>query len=113
LVRVGWETQVTKRYDEPIDVTADGADPSAPVAFSWRGRRYDIDQLLESWREATEPWNGDRGRDREYFRVLAHPSGALASGDLDADGFLRSTGAVFDVYRDRIRGHWHLARIWD
>jgi hypothetical protein len=104
---------VTKRYDEPIDVTADGADPSAPVAFSWRGRRYDIDQRLESWREATEPWNGDGGRDREYFRVLAHPSGALASGDLDADGFLRSTGAVFDVYRDRIRGHWHLARIWD
>jgi Family of unknown function (DUF6504) len=111
----GWggKRRVAKRYDEPIDVTADSADPSAPIAFSWRGRHYDIDQRLGSWREAIETWNGDGGRDREYFRVLAHPSGALASGDLDADGFLRSTGAVYDVYRDRIRGRWHLGRIWD
>lgn len=104
---------MTKRYDEPIDVAADSAEPGAPVAFSWRGRRYDIDQRLESWCEATEMWNGDGRRDREYFRVLAHPSGALASGDLDADGFLCSTGAVYDVYYDRIRSEWHLARIWD
>jgi hypothetical protein len=110
---VGWEAQVTKRYDEPIDVTADSAEPTAPIAFSWRGRRYDIDQRLESWLEATETYNGGGGRDREYFRVLAHPTGALASGDLDADGFLCSTGAVYDVYRDRIRGRWLLARIWD
>jgi uncharacterized protein DUF6504 len=108
---VGWEAQVTKRYDEPIDVTADSAEPSAPIAFSWRGRRYDIDQRLESWLEA-ETYNGG-GRDREYFRVLAHPAGALASGDLNGDGFLRSTGAVYDVYRDRILGRWLLARIWD
>jgi uncharacterized protein DUF6504 len=104
---------VTKRYDEPIEVTAEASDAGAPVAFSWRGRHYDVDQHLEWWREAAETWNGDGGRDCEYYRVLAHPSGALASGDLDADGFLRSTGAVYDVYRDRLRGGWRLARIWD
>ncbi len=105
--------QVSKRYDESIEVTADPVEVSAPVAFTWRGRRYDIDQRLESWREATETWNGAGGRDREYFRVLAHPSATLASGDLDADGFLCSSGAVYDVYRDRVAGGWRLARIWD
>jgi hypothetical protein len=104
---------VTKRYDEPIEVTPDPVEALAPVAFSWRGRRYDIDQYLQSWREAGEWWNGDRRRDREYFRVLAHPTGSLATGDLDPDGFIRSSGAVFDVYRDRAAGIWRLARVWD
>jgi Family of unknown function (DUF6504) len=104
---------VTKRYDEPIEVTADPVEEHAPVAFLWRGRRYDIDQRLEQWREAGEWWDGDGRRDREYYRVLARPTGVLATGDLDADGFLRSAGAVYDVYRDRVAGTWHLARVWD
>jgi hypothetical protein len=104
---------LTKRYDEPIDVTADPVEAHAPVAFSWRGRRYDVDQRLERWREAGEWWNGDRRRDREYFRVLARPSGALATGHLDADGFMYSATAVYDVYRDRAAGVWRLARVWD
>lgn len=104
---------MTKRYDEQIEVTADPVEAHAPVAFLWRGRRYDIDQRLERWREAGEWWNGDGRRDREYFRVLARPSGALATGDLDADGFMCSAGAVYDVYRDRAAGNWRLARVWD
>ena len=104
---------MTKRYDEPIEVTVDPVETHAPVAFSWRGRRYDIDQRLERWREAGEWWNGDGRRDREFFRVLARPSGTLATGDLDADGFMCSTGAVYDVYRDRVAGVWRLVRIWD
>jgi len=103
---------VTKRYDEPIEVIADPVEAHAPVAFSWRGRRYDIDQRIESWREAGEWWTGSEHRDREYYRVLAHPAGTLATGELDSDGFLRSSGAVYDVYRDRA-GLWRLARIWD
>jgi hypothetical protein len=104
---------VSKRYDDPIDVTPDPFDSGAPLAFVWRGRRYDIDQRLESWREATGWWDRDETLDREYFRVLARPAGAMASGDVDADGFLYATGAVYDLYRDRLRGHWHLGRIWD
>jgi Domain of unknown function (DUF6504) len=118
---------MAKRYDEPIEVTADPADSTAPSAFEWRGRRYDIDQRLASWREAGEWWNGyghtaplgtngDRSanvRDREFFRVLARPSESLATGDLDADGFLRSKGAVYDVYRDLTRNCWRIARLWD
>jgi hypothetical protein len=111
----GGRAELTKRYDEPIEVTPKDAERSgaAPVAFAWRGRRYDVDQRLASWRDGAEWWKHNGARDREYFRVLAHPAGALATGDLDADGFLRSAGAVYDVYCDRATGTWRLARIWD
>jgi hypothetical protein len=105
---------VAKRYDETIEVTPDPIDPAAPVAFSWRGRRYDIDERLTTWREAGEWWQGRDIREREYFRVLARPSGALATGELDADGFLiTSCSAVYDIYRDRLKGDWRMARLWD
>jgi hypothetical protein len=139
---------LTKRYDEQIDVTPDPIDADAPLTFLWRGRRYQVDQRLESWREGGEWWraagsnsgrprpdagvnsgrprpdaeanrNGNgssRGpKEREYYRVLAHPSGASANGDLDPDGFLVRDDylAVYDLYRDRINDVWKLARVWD
>jgi hypothetical protein len=104
---------VTKRYDDPIDVTTDPVESNAPLAFWWRGRRYLVDQRLASWREDGEWWAAGRMRAREYHRVVARPAGALATGDLDADGFMRSSSAVFDVYRDRLGGAWRLARVWD
>jgi hypothetical protein len=103
---------VTKRYDEAIDVTPDPID-RAPIAFQWRGRQYEIDERLTSWREAGEWWNGSDRRDREYHRVLARPAGTYSTGDLDADGFMRPVGAVFDVYLDRAKNDWILARVWD
>ena len=106
---------MTKRYDEPIDVISESSpeEAPAPVSFSWRGRPYDVDQRLGSWREAGEWWNGSTAREREYHRVLARPAGVLSSGDLDAEGSLRSSSAVYDLYRDRLRGGWRLARLWD
>jgi hypothetical protein len=32
---------------------------------------------------------------------------------VDADGFLIARHAVYDVYRDRLKDAWRLARIWD
>jgi hypothetical protein len=109
---------MTKRYDEDIDVTPDPASPGTPLSFVWRGRRYDIDQPLMSWREGSEWWlrgahNGAQGQDREFHRVLARPAQRLATGEVDADGFLISYGAVYDVFRDRISGNWRMARVWD
>ncbi|MFN2488204.1 MAG: DUF6504 family protein [Actinomycetota bacterium] len=104
---------MTKRYDEPIEVGTGSFHDGVPLAFSWRGRRYDVDQHLGSWLEAGEWWSEARVRDREYHRVLARPAGVLATGDLDRDGSLRSSGAVLDVYRDRARGGWRISRVWD
>jgi hypothetical protein len=115
---------VTKRYDDPIDVTTDPVDDGAPLSFKWRGRRYLVDQRLASWREDGGWWDADSMRAREYHRVIAHRAGALATGDLDADGFMASRGAavggpqdqmgaVFDVYKDWGDGAWRLARVWD
>jgi hypothetical protein len=104
---------LAKRYDDPIDVTPDPTDGASPIAFSWRGHRYEIDERLTSWREAGEWWDGRRMREREYHRVLARPSGAFATGDIDPDGFLISPGAVYDIYRDRLGGGWRMARLWD
>jgi Family of unknown function (DUF6504) len=103
---------VTKRYDEPIEVRVDPLDSGTPISFRWRGRLYEIDQPLSSWREAGE-WRGLDVRELEYYRVLARPPGALATGDVDADGFMQSVSAVFDLYRDRLGGTWHLSRLWD
>lgn len=105
-------TRVAKRYDEEIEVEPDPIDADAPVAFRWRGKKYEIDQRMSSWREA---WTAGREgqRQREYFRVFARPSGASSDGNMDADGFLVQVGAVYDVYRDITRGGWRLARIWD
>jgi hypothetical protein len=104
---------VTKRYDDPIDVTTDPVDDGAPLSFMWRGRRYLVDQRLASWCEDGGWWDAESMQAREYHRVVAHRAGAGATGDLDADGFMPSIGAVFDVYKDRGGGAWHLARVWD
>ena len=71
---------MTKRYDEAIDVTPDPVD-RAPIAFQWRGRRYEIDERLTSWREAGEWWNGSDRRDREYHRYGYHCHKADRNGD--------------------------------
>ena len=99
-----------------------GSEP-APLAFRWRGRQYFVDERLSSWREAGEWWlagsNGNRQetageiREREFFRVLAHPAGAGATGELDSNGFIVSNSSVYDIYRDRIKGEWRMARVWD
>jgi len=104
---------VTKRYDEPIEVVTDSSGGAAPIGFVWRGRRYEVDLPLTSWREAGQWWNGSGAIEREFHRVLARPAGALATGDVDPDGFMRHAGAVYDLFQDRARGIWRLARIWD
>ena len=105
---------MAKRYDEPIEVVGDPIEPGAPIAFSWRGRRYDVDERLTAWREAGEWWDPRKARERDYFRVLARPAGALATGDLDPDGFLVGPpSAVYDLYFDRLKSAWRMERLWD
>lgn len=53
------------KVDQTIDVEAraDGV----LVSFLWQGRRYDICQVLERWREAGCWWDGEA--QREVFRI--------------------------------------------
>ena len=107
---------MSKRYDEAIEVTPDPEPAQGrallPISFIWRGRRYEVDQRLSSWRE------GGGLKNTDFHRVLARPAGVFATGDLDPDGFMvppsnGTPGAVYDLAFDRIRDSWSLARVWD
>jgi hypothetical protein len=102
---------VTKWYDEAIEVSLDPAGGFVPVAFTWRGRRYEVDRCFGFWRAAGEAWDPARAYERDYLRVQARPAGLLAAGELGPDGSWRPLGAVYDLYC--ARGAWRLARVWD
>ena len=81
---------MTKRFDEEVRVERDAG---LPAAFEWRGRRYEVADLIGKWRIEGRWWSD--GRDREYWRVEARG------------------GAVWDLYFDRQRDLWHMERLWD
>ena len=76
---------MTKRFDEEISVERDTGMPSA---FEWRGRRYEVADVIGRWKIEGRWWSD--GRDREYWRVEARG------------------GAVWDLYSiaPRIAGTW-------
>jgi hypothetical protein len=82
-----------KRTAEEVGVAWDGG-KRAPAAFTWRGRRYRIDALVQTW--AVERWWWDRERrvSRRCFRVLAR-------------------GGVYDLAFDRLRHAWLLIGVAD
>ncbi len=81
---------MTKRFDEEVRVERDAG---LPAAFEWRGRRYEVADVIGKWRIEGRWWSD--GRDREYWRVEARG------------------GAVWDLYFDRQRDLWHMERLWD
>ena len=82
---------VTKRFaDEQIRVERDAG---MPAVFEWRGRRYEVAEVIGRWRIEGRWWAD--GRDREYWRVEARG------------------GAVWDLYHDRAKDAWHMERLWD
>ena len=81
---------VTKLYEETVAVERDAG---MPAAFVWRGRRYEVRDVIGRWRIEGRWW--EDGRDREYWRVEARG------------------GAVVDLYLDRRGERWHLERLWD
>jgi hypothetical protein len=81
---------MAKRYDEEVRVQRDAGMPSV---FEWRGRRYEVVDVIGRWRIEGRWW--EDGRDREYWRVEARG------------------GAVWDLYFDRQKDRWHMERLWD
>jgi hypothetical protein len=91
---------MTKRYREQLDDVEVVAD--APAAFTWRGQRYRVVQVIGHWYE-DEPWwrrtDGmpDRVERTDLWRVEAR-NGVPTRG-------------VYEIVR---RGEaWRLDRIWD
>ena len=68
-------------------------DAGMPAVFEWRGKRYQVVDVIGKWRIEGHWWAD--GRDREYWRVEARG------------------GAVWDLYFDRQRDRWHMERLWD
>ena len=60
-----------------------------PVAFVWRGRRYRVERLLETWIVETGWWKDEGRVNRSYWRV-------------------RAEGRVFDLRYDRLTKVWTL-----
>ena len=117
---------MVRRYQEPIEVRAGGADidpvdgidsvpDRSPTAFLWRGRLYVVRDVIGHWRERRAWWREvfdpdeegpARGLDcpaqleQEVWRVEASP------------GRLAGTG-VYDLGMDGpVRG-WRLLRVAD
>src|SRR2546422_1633705 len=81
------QAAMSKRYDEDVHVQVE-RDAGMPAVFVWRGRRYEVTDVIGKWRIEGRWWSD--GRDREYWRVEARG------------------GAVWDLYHDRQRGACHM-----
>ena len=92
---------MTKRYREPVEVTAAaaGADPHTPVRFTWRGSTYRVLSVLGHWREDAAYWSGGGVEvpQRDLWRVEARNT-TPASG-------------VYELVQEA--GAWRLDRVWD
>jgi hypothetical protein len=83
---------MAKRYDEEVEVRVE-REAGMPSAFVWRGRCYEVADVIGRWRIEGRWWAD--GRDREYWRIEARG------------------GSVWDLYHDRQRDRWHMERLWD
>jgi hypothetical protein len=96
---------MVRRHDEPVSVRGD----DGPRDFVWRGRRYTVCAVLDSWQERRAWWRevGDQptgpglpglpSPQRRVWRVEARPPSGAAG--------------VFDLGRDD--DHWLLLRAHD
>jgi hypothetical protein len=81
------------RAPEEVAVRWDG-ERRTPVAFLWRGSRYRVDALVQTWAMERRWWDAERRVSRRCFRVLAR-------------------GGVYDLAFDRLRGAWLLVGVLD
>lgn len=82
-----------KRVEEAAEVEWDG-ERRCPVAFRWRGRRYTVDAVAQTWAVERRWWSPSRRVSRRCFRVLAR-------------------GGVYDLAYDRLASHWLLLGVAD
>lgn len=79
------------RKQQPISVTTNAH--SEPLAFIWRGRRHQIEQITRQWRT-----------DIDWWRVRVWRSNFKLCTD---------TGLLVTIYQDLLTGEWFLNRLFD
>lgn len=86
---------MSRLIDQPIQVTAVlGRDGLTPSSFVWRGARYRVVEVLDSWMETGRWWEQEASC--TAFRV-------------QTEG-----GGVFELVRlHQEPPEWRLMRIWD
>ncbi len=106
-----------RRYDDPVEVRK-GADED-PDQFLWRGRLWQVREVVAHWVETGAWWarssgavavDGDLLREREVWRVAAARGrvAALQQSPEHDPGF-----GVFDLVFSWSEGSWQLARAVD
>jgi hypothetical protein len=82
---------VTRLLREHPQIQVELDERGLPRAITWQGRREPVD-VCNQWRIEESWWREPIARD--YFKVVGRRWLAL-------------------VYRDRVRGSWHLERLYD
>jgi hypothetical protein len=110
-----------RRYDDPVEVRK-GADED-PDQFLWRGRLWQVREVVAHWVETGAWWarssgssgagatavSGDLLREREVWRVAAARGRVAAFSSPEHDpGF-----GVFDLVFSWSEGSWQLVRAMD
>ena len=114
-----------RRYDDPVEVRK-GADED-PEQFLWRGRLWQVREVVAHWVETGAWWartpaagRGGAGRGRGRRRPPARARG-VAGGGSQGKGRCRQSRqspehdpgfGVFDLVFSWSEGSWQLARAW-
>jgi hypothetical protein len=85
------------RYGEVIRVNIAKTAPGEGSlhAFTWRGVRYRVQDILDSWHLQDKWWDRERHTDRHYWRVQTLDFG------------------VYELYHDTVSGVWVLDVVQD
>lgn len=95
-----WEGLLSRVVADPVEVEL-GAD--VPAVFRWRGRRYQVREVLAHWWESAEWWRAATGDACwRWWRVEAVRQGAAGP-----------QWGVFDLRYDETTGSWSLGRLVD
>ncbi len=89
---------MAKRYQQSISVFK--AANNRPAYFFWRGRRYDILEIINRWTKNSSWWKGEKAVDRQYAAVLARSCPGKQIG-------------IYELCFDRQQETWTLTRVQD
>jgi hypothetical protein len=88
---------VAHRYGEVIrvEITESAPGEGYLYAFTWRGMRYPVVDIVGNWHLQDKWWERERQSDRHYWRVQTPDFG------------------VYELYHDAVSGVWVLDVVQD